>query len=580
MFPRRPTAHPTLSLLWPPDVDPRHIARPPRLSADAAKDLDLDRTANALASAFGHQGAIRDILRYLCDDPAVIAYRQDILADLIAYPDLAAAVAVVLPRLHELESFAFGARPGQSSLYEVVWRVGQLEAYVEVVEGLHTIFAEEGRRVRAAGLIALRDQVATIAGDPTYQQLAAELPALIKQVRGIASITIGVNLDDQLRPVEATLIAVHDKKFQGAGASLLGSLFGRATTSDMEGIAPLHSSKPITPQPKVPGVNFENPLMYPLFRDLAEVLKKSVRPIATALGRYVRTNIYFLGDAGAELAFYLGAAQLIRRLHAAGLPTCRPTIVPTEARECHISGAYNLNLALRLLGPADAALDDVPDLRDQVIANAVQFDDEGRILVLTGPNQGGKTTYTQAVGLVHVLAGAGLFVPGDTATISPVDAVYTHFPVEERHDAGVGRLGEEAQRLNAIFEHATRDSLVLLNESLSSTSPGESLYLARDVVRALRMLGVRAIFATHLHDLAAGCDTINAETPGDSALISLVAQAVESDNDTGVRQTFRILPGPPRGRSYAREIAARYGISFEQLADLLHQRGVTNENDS
>lgn len=572
MLSRRSAAPPTLSLLWPPDVDPRRTARTSTLSADVAADLDLDRTVDALAASFGYRNAIRDILRNLCTDPTVIAYRQAVLADVLDFPDLAEALAVVLPKLQELDNFAFSARPGQSSLYEVVWRVGQLEAYVEVVDGLNRMFAEVGRRVRAAGLIALRDRAATIAADSTYQQLAAELPALIKQVRGIASITIGVNLDDHLRPVEATLIAVHDKKFKGAGASLLGSLFGRVEADPMEGIAPLHTSKPDGPQPKVPGVNFENPLMYPLFRDLAEVLKKSTRPIASALGRYVRMNIHFLGDIGAELAFFLGAAQLVERLHAAGLPTCRPTMAPAEARLCRIDAAYNLNLALRLMGHGD----DPPDLRAQVISSDVQFDDGGRIQVLTGPNQGGKTTYTQGVGIAHVLAGVGLFVPGESATISPVDAVYTHFPVEERPDAGVGRLGEEAQRLNTIFGHATRYSLVLLNESLSSTSPGESLYLARDVVRALRMLGGRAIFATHLHDLAADVDAINAETPGDSALISLVALAVEHDNGAGVEQTFRIVPGPPRGRSYAREIAARYGISFEQLVDLLQRRGLAD----
>lgn len=572
-----------LSLLWPAGTDPRTVGRPARLSADVAADLDLERLVNALAAPHGYHTAIREILLYLCDNADVIRYRQDVLDDLLAHPDLARDLAALLPKIQELESYRFSARPGQSSLYEIVWRVGQLEAYVDAVNGLNAVFARHGDVLRAAGLIALRDRTAAIAAEETFAHLAAELPAMVQSVRGIASITVGINLDEQLRPSEVTLLSVNSKKFQGPGASLLGLLFGRsADGTNWEGIAPLHSAALNGPLPhNAPGVKFDNPLMVPLFRDLADVTKKAVRPVAASLGRYVRVSIHFLDDIGAELGFYLGAARLVETLHAAGLPTCRPEIAPLDARVCAVDNAYNVNLALRLLSTGTNGADAVPDLRDDIVLNAITFDDAGRIFVLTGPNQGGKTTYTQAVGLVHVLAGAGLFVPGTRARLSPVDNIYTHFPVEERPDAGVGRLGEEAQRLNTIFARATRYSLVLMNESLSSTSPGESLYLARDVVRALRILGARAIFATHLHDLAADCDALNAETPGDSTIISLVALAMESEHlaEDESRQTFQIVAGPPRGRSYAHEIAARYGISFEQLTDLLNQRGVVDEPD-
>ena len=110
----------------------------------------------------------------------------------------------------------------------------------------------------------------------------------------------------------------------------------------------------------------------------------------------------------------------------------------------------------------------------------------------------------------------------------------------------------------------------MLNESLSSTSPGESLYLARDIVQALKLFGVRAIFATHLHELASDLETLNAAAPGDSRVVSLVAgvkmEAGETDDSNDqVHPTYVIKPGPPRGLSYARGIAVRYGISFEQL---------------
>jgi hypothetical protein len=554
-------------LLWPDTA-----ARPaPRLTPASIADLDLARMVNALSDAYGYAPRIRETLVSLCDDPAVIAYRQDILADLVDNPALADRLAALLPRVAALDSWGYTPRPDQSPLHEVVWRVGQLETYVEVVQELHAAFDGLDQPIRAGGLIRLRDRIKTIVADDTFQRLIIELPDLVAKVRSVASVTIGVNLDDHLRPVEATLIAVNHKKFRGYTMSLLNTLFGRdAQGEQWEGIAPLHAARPGVAASEIPrGVDLENPMLYPLFRDLADVLKKISRPVAAALHRYTRVNAQFLDGLGAELAFYLGAVGLIRRLAAAGLPVCRPEIAPMDERACQIAGMYNLNLALRLLAKPGA-----DDLRGVIVLNDTDFGADGRIFVLTGPNQGGKTTYTQAVGLAHVLAQAGLFAPGERARISPADNIYTHFPVEERPDMESGRLGEEAQRLNAIFTRATRHSLILLNESLASTSPGESLYLARDIVRTLRVLGARAIYATHLHELAAGCDDLNAETPGDSLIVSLVSLIQEGGGTGEVAQTYRIIPGPPRGRSYARELAARYGISYEQLTEMLRSRGV------
>ncbi len=566
---------PPISLLWPPAEDAPPRALTPRLSEQAAADLDLETTVNALSAGHGHAREIRAILLHLSDDPAVIRYRQDVIDDLLAHPELARGLDDLLPRLAELSHYRFFARPGQTPLHEVVWRVGQLEAYVECVQGLGAIFAAVDGALRAEAWRCLREQVARIEGDPLFQTLAAELPDLVASVRNIASVTIGVNLDDQLRPVEATLLSVNRKKFRGMASSLLGTLFGKnAPSAEWEGIAPLHSVPPKTAATAYGpvGIDLDNPMLYPLFRDLANVLKQASRPVAAALQRYAHVSSRALGDLAGELAFYLGAVDLMARLRAAGLPLCRPEILPGEARVCIASETANLNLALRLL-----ASDPGADLAAAIVLNDVCFDDAGRVFILTGPNQGGKTTYTQGVGLLHVLAQAGLPVPGTAAQISPADAIFTHFPLEEQPDSGAGRLGEEASRLGTLFEQATRHSLVLLNESLSSTSFSESLYLARDVVRILRLMGVRALYATHLHELAADVDALNADPGGQSTVGSLVSLAAPAQDGGPVQQTYRIVPGPPRGLSYARDIAARYGISYDQLADLLRRRGLLRD---
>jgi DNA mismatch repair ATPase MutS len=201
----------------------------------------------------------------------------------------------------------------------------------------------------------------------------------------------------------------------------------------------------------------------------------------------------------------------------------------------------------------------------------------GQILILTGPNRGGKTTYMQGVGVVHILAQAGCYVPGKQARISPLDDLCTHFPLEEKPDSDAGRFGEEAIRLAKVFERVTRHSLVLLNESLSSTSFSESLYLAQDIVRILRRIGARAIYSTHLHELANRVDELNDSVPGDSKIISVVSSPVNTvvgASSAELNHTYKLEMRPPLGQSYAREIAARYGISYQQLEHVLSKRGV------
>ncbi len=552
-----------ISLLWPPGYQPDLS---PRLNARAIADLDLETLLAGLGGTGRRANGTRAILLSLCDDPAVIAYRQDMLADLLAAPGLVADLEALLPLVDGLERFDYLPAAGQTPLHEVVWRVGQLESYVICVQALHTALTRPALTLRAAGWRALRDRVIAIAADETFQHLLRDLPALLQQVRGVRSVTIGVNLDDQLRPFEATLLAINSETFSGATPSLLDAIFGRSkVAARWTGIAPLHSTRRSAGM--IAGVDTENPLLYPLFRDLAEVLKQVSRPVARALQHYQQLNTGFLGALADELSFYVGGVRLVERLRAAGLPTCRPEIAPQAERVCSLHDAYNVALALRRLTQSASA--------DEIVLNDVHFGPEGRIFVLTGPNQGGKTTYTQAIGLAQVLAQAGLHVPARQARLSPADGIYTHFPIEEQPQAGTGRLGEEAQRLHDIFARATPYSLVLLNEALTSTSPGESLYLAREVLRALRRLGARAIYATHLHELAAGVSALNAELPGDSLVVSLVSLAEEDgDAPLSFRQTYRIVPGPPRGHSYARQIAARYGLSFEQIDNLLRSRGI------
>jgi DNA mismatch repair ATPase MutS len=312
-----------------------------------------------------------------------------------------------------------------------------------------------------------------------------------------------------------------------------------------------------------------DPMMVPLFADLARVMRKTTAPVAKQLKCYSEIQGRMFTALRNDLIFYLGAVHLLRSLMEHGLPVCRPDIAPQIDRRCEVSDSYNLNLALHMIEQDSI-------LPDGITLNEIKIGRDGRILILTGPNRGGKTTYMQGIGLVQLLAQIGCYVPGTSALISPVDQIYTHFPLEEQPDADTGRFGDEAARIAKIFEQVTRNSLVLLNESLSSTSLGESLYLAQDIVRILRRLGARAIFSTHIHELAERAGEMNASTPGDSQIASIVSSPLEIDpqiSAVGIRRSYKVEFRPPLGLSFAREIAARYGISYEQLEKALMERG-------
>ena len=130
-------------------------------------------------------------------------------------------------------------------------------------------------------------------------------------------------------------------------------------------------------------------MMVTLFRDLLQVMVRVSRPVDKALKQYISLNTRLLAGLKHEFAFYLAAVQMIERIRASGLPMCRPELAPKEERVCEVKDSYNVNLALHLIVGAGYS-----DLKDVVVVNDVIFGSQGRVVILTGPNQGGKTTYT------------------------------------------------------------------------------------------------------------------------------------------------------------------------------------------
>jgi hypothetical protein len=576
--PPAPGERDPVSLLWPSGASRASSTAQP-LPADAAADLQLTEIIRVLAAGEGRpsrrdhrERLVRQTLTALCTDPEVIAYRQEVVEELLTNLPVREGLAQILPDLEALVETSPSSRfqaADDGAVQRIVRQLGDLELFVDVARSLER--ALEAAPIQAAALNALRDAVRAIIAAPAFLALEAELPGLRDTLAQARSVTIAINLTPDLVPESATILALSTEPVEGS-RTLLGRLLGGHDVA--RGITPLQRG----------GAGFAGQPNR-LTRDLIRLLEDVAAPVGRALDQYATLPIEVLAGVGAELSLLLNGALLVERLSRAGLPMCRPEILAPGERTSEIRDGYDISLALRLhrpdgspaVGPGSPGSS--PDAVASIVPNTITFDDaSARVWILTGPNRAGKTTYTRAVGLAHALFQAGLYVPGRSARLSPVDAIYTHFPSHEQAHPGMGRLDEEAERLAGIFKRATPLSLVLLNETLAGTAASEAEGIARDAVRGLRFLGARAVYVTHLHELALAVDEINATTAGASLVGSLVADADDEEEDSAIglqhRRTYQIHPGVPRGRSYASEIARRYGISFPQLTALLQERGI------
>jgi len=567
-----------VSLLWPPG----HVASPgpPRITAATLNDLDLRDLVNVLS---GHdvkrEAFVTAVLQELGSAEQAV-YRQEVCEALLADQRLTRGLLDAAATMLDIQQLRAGTGRATWSVSIVAKRVLELEAYVKLATLLRDELARaRGTVARSRALRLLHGHLAALTGTPAFVALQRELPAVRATLDRVRSVTIGVNLTRDLSPDSATILSIDAVRVEGRGP-LLDRLFGRGSSE--RALSPLYN------------VDLSNP-GNPLSRDLQKLLAAVIQPVADAMGRHTHVNAQSLDHLQKEIQFYLNAVGLVHKLERAGLPTCRAEIAAPDERLTVMSETYNIALALRSLAEK---LDDPTS--HGIITNTVTFDDaHGRIWILTGPNRGGKTTFTRSVGQAHVMVQSGLRAPAATARLSPVGSIYSHFPSPESEQLGMGKLDEEAQRLAEVFRVATPHSLILLNEVLAGTSAIEALGLATDAVRALRLLGARAIYTTHLHDLPTRCEEINATTPGRSLVGSLVAGVDDSDGGTngvagsaghaaqrvppgsahgvigsGHRRTFRIQPGPPQSVSYASEIAEQHGISFPQLQRLFEKRGV------
>ncbi len=531
-----------ISLLYPNErsmeyhQDRRNL---PEISEEVCDELGLNEI-------FGLRNS--SLTDFFTMDTEVIEYRQQTIRDMMNIPEIKKTLAEVHPILDDIRQLRIldneDANVGDSYLYSIT----EIELYVSCIDTLKEGFVPVRDKIKSRAFGEMCDFIVELSESDYYVELTKKLEDLSSRVREVRSVTIGVNLDRQLRPESAGVISINSEQFKSG--KMLDKILRMSFKNDA-----FTSIAELTPVKKGQSENRKEALMAAFNNAIDEVFKGSVKGWRNIVGGYVLDNTDFLLKLLPEIEFVSRATDLMNRLSEhPGCNVCMPTVCPIGDKVFEAVELYNPRVAL--------AID------DEIVTNDFAFDDEARIFVLTGPNRGGKSVITVAVGASQALCQLGLPVPATSARISVADGIFTHFPEGADDTIDKGRLGEECARLKEIFEAVTPDSMILLDESLSSTGAYEASYIASEILTSFAALRCRGIFSTHLHELAARVGEINERSAerGGVRIDTLVAGMEEGE------RSFKIHRMKPDGKSYARDIADRYGLSFENLMSRFEEK--------
>lgn len=455
-------------------------------------------------------------LQYPVNDIESAELRKQIFKELYNDSNVCEMLNTYILMLNKLAKFRKLTFETQHTVQKHYYHLQTMWCYIECLESLSVILEDKKSQL----LIELYNRIREITDSEIYSEMKRKSESLKHDFTELQNIVMEIDLNKGLIKLEKKT----SKPFH------LYEYVKESFGFDINSSYSIVNSNPITALEESI-INYycmENP-------DIIENLNQFYT-------KYNAIDVYEFINLKLQIKFYTSYISFVKNLESEG---CNFTL-PEYNQDFIACDAYDLSLALSI------------NDKSKVVANDINLP-QSSIFVLSGPNQGGKTTFVRSIALTVILALNGCYVPCRSCKIPFYDRLVTHFNKNEVLGKG-GRLQEELSRIREIIKMITADTLILFNECFASTRRIDGAALSLKLLNKLFDIKCNAGFVTHYYEIA----------DKDKRLISLTS-GVESDGENDDIRTYKITPSLPEGNAYARTIALRYGITFEQMEVLIDE---------
>lgn len=486
-----------------PDKDFVLDQRLPSNEADLTQDLELNTLFDAMGQGDKYLSNVakRVVLSSL-DRPEVIRYRQEILRDCVAHPD-------VVRQIYQIPITAMEKKRGKWMGIFTSYPSGILNSALKMLE----MFVEQLKVLRQ-----LVDAHAAEFKSPGFQRFFS----MIRQ-----------ELDDDYFGVVET----HLRKLRFRGGVLLSAQLGRGNEGtnyvlresdydDQNWFERVFSSQS-------PAYSYTlHPRDDAGARALANLEYQGVNLVANAAAQSADHIDSFFNMLRLELAFYIGCVNLAEKLALQGELISLPQVTPNSERRHSFTGLYDVALALTM--------------KQKVVGNEVNADGKD-LVIITGANQGGKSTFLRSIGLAQLMMQCGMFVPAESFSANLCRGLFTHYRREEDASMESGKFDEELGRMSAIVDTISPNALLLFNESFAATNEREGSEIAGQIVSALLERRVKVFFVTHMYEFAQDCFGKSMEN----------AIFLRAERQPDGQRTFKLTEGKPLQTSFGEDLYHR-----------------------